>query len=443
MPVKKNRIKDSQADHLAKSLLLEESGNRQIVRIIILTISLIVIGFIAWSAAITLEEKAIAPGELVPASPTVRVQHPDGGLLSALMVKSGDHVEKGQLLFSLQPLPNESHLRETKAKIAFLLLEQERLLALINNRQPQFAGIEASPALIQSQRQLYISNRQALELNKQTLRLQKAQAESEYKALVSQQRMIEQQVRLTKEELAIWQKLTAEGLTSKIEQLRHTERLVVAEGELQQVTERVHGAMERYHEIESQLQEVEARSVADSTRQLVRTREDLDRAKEELRRHEDSVRMLHVRAEKTGTVHNVIPKSTGEVIPSEQTVMEIIPHGSELIAEVQISPRDIGHVRPGQTAQLRFTAYDFGRYGGVDGTITRISPSTVIPDDGSEPYYQAEIELQKQYIGSRPGDHQVMAGMVVEAGITTGEKTIFDYLIRPIHTSLSHALRER
>ena len=112
------------------------------------------------------------------------------------------------------------------------------------------------------------------------------------------------------------------------------------------------------------------------------------------------------------------------------------------MAEVQIDPRDVGHLRIGQEANVKVTTYDLARFGSVDGRLNRISASTFMDDQGN-PYFRGVIVLSQNFVGTEPGRNLILPGMVVDANIVTGERSLFRYLLKPLYRSLDSAFSER
>jgi HlyD family secretion protein/adhesin transport system membrane fusion protein len=153
-------------------------------------------------------------------------------------------------------------------------------------------------------------------------------------------------------------------------------------------------------------------------------------------------RRLEIRAPVDGIVKGLEIHTVGGVIAPGTRIMEIVPTDKELMAEVRISPRDIGHVKVGFPATVKISSYDFSRYGSLEGRITGISATTFTGRRG-EVFYKGNIKLRKNYLGGTPGKNVVMPGMIVNADIITGEKSLLAYLLKPIHVSLTSAFRER
>lgn len=142
-----------------------------------------------------------------------------------------------------------------------------------------------------------------------------------------------------------------------------------------------------------------------------------------------------------GLVKGLSVNTIGEVIQPGQTIMEIIPLDKALEVAVKISPQDIGHLKVGQAVQVKFSTFDFSRYGSIAGHLEQISATTFSGENGDR-YYQGRILLDQNHVGVNP-ENMIMPGMTVMADVITGDKTILQYMLKPIHVSLKTAFTER
>ncbi|MEW7976922.1 MAG: HlyD family efflux transporter periplasmic adaptor subunit [Candidatus Sedimenticola endophacoides] len=156
----------------------------------------------------------------------------------------------------------------------------------------------------------------------------------------------------------------------------------------------------------------------------------------------DRVTRLQVTAPVGGIVQGLAISNINQVVAPGQLITQLVPVQDELIIEAKIKPQDIGHVHVGQSAKVKFTSYDASRFGFLVGEVRQLSASTYL-DPENNPYYRAEIRLEKDFLGNDPGRMKILPGMTVTADIRTGEKTILDYLLRPISRGFSSAFRER
>jgi len=164
--------------------------------------------------------------------------------------------------------------------------------------------------------------------------------------------------------------------------------------------------------------------------------------KEQLIKFGDRVDRLHIRAPISGYVSNLSINTIRAVIEPSQVLMEVVPVDKELIVESKISTQDIGHVHVGQAAVIKVGKYDPQRFGVIEGEVDRISPSTYM-DEENQPYYKAQIVLAKKYLGTQPEKYKLILGMTVTADILTGEKTVLNYLLKPVYRGFQNAFQER
>lgn len=122
--------------------------------------------------------------------------------------------------------------------------------------------------------------------------------------------------------------------------------------------------------------------------------------------------------------------------------MEIVPTGDRLVVEAKLSPTDRGYVSHGQPAVVKVTAYDFVRYGGLDGTVVSVAPDSSTDHNGI-PYFRVIVETEKTYLGAEEGNLPITPGMQATVDIHTGENTVMTYLIKPVLKLRSEAFRER
>jgi HlyD family type I secretion membrane fusion protein len=168
---------------------------------------------------------------------------------------------------------------------------------------------------------------------------------------------------------------------------------------------------------------------------------ELAQVAESLARAVDRANRLTIDSPVRGIVQNLQIRTIGGVIPAGGALMDIVPVDDELLVEARVSTRDRGHVHEGQQASVKITTYDFVRYGAVHGIVTSISPTTFVDEKDGQPYYKAMVALDHPWVGS--SDNGLLPGMTVQADVITGEKTLLQYLLKPIFVSLAHAFHER
>ncbi|GAB4155591.1 MAG: HlyD family type I secretion periplasmic adaptor subunit [Sphingomonadales bacterium] len=428
--------------YLARPVLLEETRPPYSLSAVIALTAALVIGFIIWAAVVTLDETAVAPGEILPINHVQPVEHLEGGIVAAILVGNGDKVEAGQPLLMLDDTQSMADLDRVRARHAALRYQIDRLRAFALE-QPMPPAPELDHAsLHQDQAAIFAAQVEGRRAQLGVMDNQIDDRRKEIAGLRDQQAMLERQVALVREELSIREELLQKGLTSKIVYLATEREMNRTQGELADVKSRIARAQIALSEAQGRFLETENRLRNEALDELGRASAELAQVSEEMRRLEDRVRRLVVAAPVAGTVNGLMVKSVGSVLAPGDQVAEIVPQQSELVAQIRISPRDIGYVRSGANALVKVDTYEFGRYGGIEGEITHVSAASYLDEQG-QPYFRGRVKLARDFVGAQGLGNLVSPGMTLIADIKTGEKSLLGYLVRPVERALSGAFNER
>lgn len=386
--------------------LQHEKHHKSFMMITMLLIFLII--FVIWAWNSSLEEVTRGQGSIIPSSREQIIQTLDAGILKSMEVKEGDIVEKGQVLLTLDDTRSSAILRESEAKVDNLEAIRARLKAEAYSTELKFPeGLAAD--LVARETTVYNIRKEALESGIDNLQKSKA---------------------LLDREIAITRPIVAQGAMSAVELLR----------------------MERQSaDIQSQINEKKNKYLTEASAELVKTEAELAQARENMAGRADPVERALIRAPLRGIVKNIRINTVGGVISAGQDIMEIVPLEDQLLVEAYISPRDVAYVRTGMPALVKLTAYDYAIYGGLEGIVTLVSPDTLHdqkrPSDlklnQDEAFYRVLVTTQSSHLTDKNGKElPVIPGMIAGVDIKTGEKTVFQYLIKPI-TRMKQALQER
>ena len=204
-------------------------------------------------------------------------------------------------------------------------------------------------------------------------------------------------------------------------------------------------------ELAMQITERRNKFRADANTELVRVESELAQSTENMAARADPMKRAAIKAPLRGIVKNIKINTVGGVISAGQDIMEIVPLEGPLLVEAYIRPQDVAFIRPEAPAVVKLTAYDYAIYGGLDGRVTHISPDTLQDNrrpselklNPDESYYRVIVTTDKNTLKDKNGkDMPIIPGMIASVDIKTGEKTVFQYLVKPI-TRLKQALRER
>jgi membrane fusion protein, adhesin transport system len=434
--------KDHQIRYLSQAVQLEEAVNPAIVRSTMLTIGVSILAFLGWAGMTNINEVARAPGEVVPSGYQQVVQHLEGGIVAQIAVKEGDIVKQGQELLVLDGAGTGEDLERARARKNTLLIQEERLRAYKEGRAPDFSrfGMEEG-APIDDQKSFFQSMEQADAEERKVIAQQISQRAALISSLQSEWETARGNHTLAAELFARKEELHRKGYFSETRYLEAKQSLNALAGEMQQIKSRIAATKAEMEEYKNRLSSLEF-----SQKDQVNTR--LDAVLSEYKEHEELLRKLEekykrliVRAPVDGIVKGLTVNTIGAIARPGDTLMEIVPIDHKLMVEVKIEPQHIGHLKAGQPVKIKLSSFDFSRYGLLAGELDKISATTFSGENGAR-YYKGLVRLSKNYVG---GDERnaLMPGMTAMAEIITGEKTILQYLLKPIHNSLKTAFSER
>ena len=371
-------------------------------RIISLFFIMLVVA-VVWSYFASVTEVSSGPGKVIPNSREQVVQSLEGGILAELRVREGDIVEAGQMLAQLDLTKTEANVGESAARYRAALASVARLTAEVNGRELVFPEeLHAFPELLASEERLYNTRRESL-------------AES-LKGLRESLALLTQELNLTKS-------LASAGAASRVEVLKLQRQMV---------------------DLRLKAADREAEYMVAAREELAKAQADAASLEAVIRGRSDSLSRLTLRSPVRGVVKDIEVTTRGGVVPPNGRLMTIVPVDDQLMIEARISPRDIAFIHPGQRALVKITAYEYSIYGGLEGEVVLISPDTI--QDEVQPdvfYYRVFIRTYSDALLDKEGRRlEIVPGMVASVDIQTGEKTVLDYLLKPINRA-KEALRER
>jgi HlyD family secretion protein/adhesin transport system membrane fusion protein len=444
-PAKPKEIKRGgrQVRHLAQSVILEETGTSALVRLAMFVTCAAITLLIAWAALTRVQEVAVTQGTVTPASRIQDLQHLEGGIVQQIMVQDGQMVEAGQPLIRLQPAQATSELEQMRARQAGLTLKVERLRAFVENRQPDFSMVgKGYEALAQDQINILRSQIATRESGEAVIFAQIEQRRSEIRLYEDQLKSVDEQVKLLDQELAMREELLSKGLVSKVVYLDNKRELARVKGEKSRIQGQIGTAIQALAEVRQRLADLRAQTIQKSLDEVGVSAGELAQVQESLLKLEDRVNRLDIIASTRGLVQGLMVKTIGAVVAPGAIIGQIIPIADKMEVEAKISTKDIGHINVGQSVAVKVATYDYARFGAIVGTLTGISPTTYLDAEGN-PYYKGQVELSKNYAGADPKRNHVLPGMTVQADVITGEKTLLEYLLKPVYVALNSSFQER
>jgi adhesin transport system membrane fusion protein len=389
--------------------------------------------FIVYATLFDIDEITKGQGSFIPTSKVQHLKNYEGGVVSNIYVREGDTVKKGQILLKFNPISHKSKLDENTIR----LLELEGKVARL---KAESLGIEmekidctdgCDEKLLNREKQYYISNMQELNknLSKQEEQLKSKQssledAENIYKILVVNYKILSSEFLAKK-------KLEKKKIFTKYE-------LGLLERELNDARSAKKSAEENIVQIKTQIQEIKD-GMEETTLtfrnkaslQYNETSAELSRLKETQKNLEDIIKRTIIRSPVNGVVKEIFVHTLGSSIQASAELLTIVPDNYEMVAEVKIKPAEIAKLHIGQSVNLKVTAFDYSIYGDLKGKITYISPDTITDKDSGEDFYIIHVKTKVNYLNNNE-KYKIKIGMMVNANVLVGKKSIMSYLLKPI-----------
>jgi HlyD family secretion protein len=409
-------------------------------------------GIGGWAATTRLAGAVITNGFLVVDTSAKKVQHPTGGVVRELNVHEGDRVAEGQVLLRLDPTQALSQLMIVTKSLDELRAREARLEAELSDAneivapndvtsRPSDLFSSASTALATEQK-LFAMRRQARSGQKQQLRERIAQLQEEIKGLNGQVDAKNQETALNERELQGVTELWSKGLVSvsKVTALgRDKARL---EGERSQLLGTVAQQREKIAETELQILQVDQEMRSEAAKDLADVYAKIAELAEKNAAAQDQFSRLDIRSPQSGAVHELKMHTIGGVINPGETIMEIVPEGDALKAEVKVSPQDIDKVQRGQDVMLRFSSFNWRTTPEIGGKVSLVSADLSQDQRTGTSYYVARITPNAQEV-SKLTAAKLVPGMPVEVFVETEERTVLSYLVKPLYDQIARAFREK
>jgi membrane fusion protein, type I secretion system len=411
---------------------------------------LLAFGVGGWAATTQIAGALIAEGSIVVGSNVKKVQHPTGGVVGKLNVQDGDRVKAGDILVQLDDTITRANLAiitkgldELAARKARLEAERDGAKSVTFPSELLARANETPVAVaVANERKLFELRRSARLGQKAQLKQRITQLQDEIQGLTAQQNAKAHEIALIGKELEGVRELWKNNLV-QITRLTALERDAARlEGERGQLLAAVAQTKGKITETELQVIQIDQDLSSEVAKDMREVDAKFGEFVERKVAAEDQLRRIDIRAPLDGVVLESKVHTVGGVIPAGDTIMLIVPDTENLLVEAKVNPRDIDQVRVGQSAVLRFSAFNLRTTPEINGTVTRVSADTTTDQRTGQNYYTIRIAMKKNEI-ARLGDIKLIPGMPVEAFVQTGERTVLSYLVKPLQDQFMRAFREK
>ena len=441
---RKTKFKQKDLDLVTdiRTTILVESprGGRSIIW---LTLILFVCA-VWWAAVSEVEEVTRGMGKVIPSSQIQVIQNLEGGILAETYIRIGDIVEKGELLMRLDEKRFSAPYQEYRYRYLALMAKAARLQAETEGTEMDLpAEIEEENSSIAAREwQLYNSRKIQLETTIEILEEKAKQRRQDIAELKEKNVELNRTYQLLKKEIELTEPLVDQGAVSEVEVLRLKREASTMLGDIAATRLAIPRLQSQLNEALKEVKEEQLQFSNIAKKELNEVQSELDGLSATSVALADRLERTSIRSPVYGTIKQILVNTEGGVIQPGMDLIEIVPLEDTLLVETQIKPSDIAFLSPNQHATVKFTAYDYTIYGGLDAELEFISADSITDEKGNS-FYQVRVRTDQNYLQGKNGKMPIIPGMVATVDILTGQKTILSYLLKPVLKAKQTALRER
>ncbi|HFD4267189.1 TPA: HlyD family type I secretion periplasmic adaptor subunit [Vibrio parahaemolyticus] len=457
-----NKLSNGELDFVddkTAALLLNTPNS---ARLMLWVMVLFFVAAIGWASWAQIDQVTVGQGKVIPSSQIQVVQNLEGGLVKEILVKEGQLVKKGQQLLLIDDTRFRSDYREREQQVANLTASVLQLSASINsvavNRDFNIQDWEKSvvldygkltfppvleetqPQLTQRQKAEYREDLDNLRNQLSVIDQQVEQKQQDLVEIEARVRNLRQSYQYAKKELDITQPLADEGVVPRIELLKLQRQVNDTRREMTSSELKIPVIKSAIKESMLNRIDVALKFRSEQQEKLNNAQDQLSALVESAVGLEDRVNRTVVVSPVTGKIKTLNVNTVGGVIQPGMDIVEIVPTEDTLLVEAKIAPKDIAFLRPNLNAIVKFTAYDFTKYGGLVGELEHISADTTQDEEGNS-FYIVRVRTEKTSFG-QDADLPIIPGMTASVDIITGKRTVLEYLLKPILSAKTNALKE-
>jgi adhesin transport system membrane fusion protein len=394
--------------------------------------------FLIWASLAQVDEVTRGQGRVIPSSKLQTITAADPATVSELFVRSGQRVRKGQLLVRLASPESQSQLGQIEAETDSLTARAARLTAegmgtSVDCNGPDCAGEAA----------LRAARGSALRSKVAALNATADQARRDAGEAAATINSLQRSLAIAQHQLQMIEPLAAKNIVPQTDLLDRRREVVDLQGRIAGAREQQGKAQAAVREAEAQASQAnfEFRQQALDERSQVKAKIAVN--KQSLLGAQGKLDRTEIRSPVDGVVNDVQVTTIGSFVQPGQKIMEVVPLGDKLLVESRVAPKDIAFIKVGDRALVKVTAYDFSIYGGLEGRVVQVSADSIYDEKEKEAYFTVIVETDKSYLTAAGHSLPITPGMMTDAQIITGRKSILTYLLKPVLKARSEALQER
>ena len=428
-----------------RKLAREMAGKqRSSSSVLLLTVVALIAIIIMWAAVTELDNVVRGSGKTVSEAQNQLVQSSEPGVIRSRYVSEGDFVERGQLLFDIDPVDAKTQLDQAEKRQATLMIKSIRLQAEVDEVIPSFPDelMESAPSAVTTELALYRARLDDLNTKSSILEQRRLQKLNEVDELKIQFETAENGLALIRQEIGKVAPLVRSGLAPET-------RLLALQREEEASIGKANSAKSGQKRIEAGLDEIDQQLIAEKQAYVTSSLTDLSSIEGELSELAARIPALESRVERTsvkspvdGVINRLNYVTADAYVSTGDVLLEIVPTGSDLIVETRINPKDIAEIILGQDVKISLTAYDPSKYGRIDGKVASISADALSDQQTGEQYYLVDVTIDGSLYEEDGSPVTILPGMVASIDVLSGKRTVLDYFWQPIAKTKDKALRD-
>ena len=421
-----------------------DHGPHRIILAMVGVILLFIVTAVVWASYAQLDVAAQGRGAVVPPSRLQEVQSLEGGIVQEVLVGVGDRVKAGQPVVRLDTAQVDADLGESRQLRLAAMASRARVDALMGGGAPQFdkALREQAPELVDKEMQLWRDAQREYHSNQAAAREVVLRRRGELAEAESRIQSLQGSMRLAEEAFAIEERLFNEGAGARSDFLAAQQRMLTQRTDIDSIRQSLPRLRAGLAEAQAQGAEADAKARSQWGAQRSEYQTKTATLAATISGRADKAARRDLLSPLDGVVNRVLINTRGGVAGPGKAILEIVPDDENLLLNVRIKPSDIGFIRAGQAAHVRVLPYDASTYGQLDAAVKTVGADAVVDEKG-ESYFEVQLTAARDQLKLHGKALPITPGMPIEVGILTGQRSVMQYLLKPVLRSFQGALQER
>lgn len=416
--------------------MIEESGWN--TRLVTFPIIIFCTFFITWTVFTEVDEVVRGDGKVIPSSQTKVLQHLEGGIVEEIFVKEGQDVKKGEAIYRLKNATSQADSNQKEISLVAYTAQSQRLKAQIAFGKLDFSK-EIDSVLAERENSIFDEEMQNFSDELSALKDKLSQTKLEKKQKNSRLANLRSELKTANENLSISEDLVKKGAASKKQYLAELSKKQSLITQITDIKSEIPIMSERISESQNKIKSFKSETKSKWLKKLSEVETKIKQLSEDKLAKSDREERKVIVSPVNGIVKKLHFHTIGGIIKSGDRIAEITPVDDNLVIEAKIKTNDRGQVIMGQEVSIEITAYNYAKFGLLEGNLIAISSDSFVDKSGMD-YYEVRVQARKHEFAS---DKPIMPGMVANINILTGKKTIFEYILKPLKDISKNALHEK